>query len=196
MTVIGLTGISGSGKGYVCSFFNEYNITALDCDKVVHALYAENEDCKRELLEIFGGRVLASDNTVDRKYLAFVVFSDAAALAKLNEVVHRYVINEVELFIAKAEENSQKAVIIDAPQLFESGFDKRCDVIISVVCDLQTRIERICRRDCITPEKAMARIASQKSDEYLTERSDFVIHNCGEDVKAQVELILKKLELI
>ncbi len=196
MTVIGLTGISGSGKGYVCSFFNEYNITALDCDKVVHALYAENEDCKRELLEIFGGRVLASDNTVDRKFLAFVVFSDAAALAKLNEVVHRYVINEVELFIAKAEENSQKAVIIDAPQLFESGFDKRCDVIISVVCDFKTRIERICRRDCITPEKAMARFASQKSDEYLTERSDFVIHNCGEDVKAQVELILKKLELI
>ena len=79
--------------------------------------------------------------------------------------------------------------------LFESGFNKKCDVIISVVASKDLRIERIINRDKISKERAEARIASQLSDEFLIERSDFTVYNNGseQELMAQVASIANKI---
>jgi len=85
----------------------------------------------------------------------------------------------------------RKAVIIDAPLLFESNFDKSCDIIISVTADIEKRLERIIKRDNITAEQAEARIKNQKSDGFFIRNSDYVIHNNSDyaDIYIQVSKI-------
>ena len=67
--------------------------------------------------------------------------------------------------------------MLDAPTLFESGCDRYCDVIISVVTDEQLRLQRILGRDGLTHEEAEARIQAQHRESYYVRRSDFVIEN-------------------
>ena len=194
--IIGLTGISGSGKGYVCRVFKEFGIDSIDTDAVVHSLYSENEECISLLRSYFGDFIIDSKGSIDRAVLAPMVFSDPEAMSFLNSTVHRYTLQVVDKTVDEYRSENACAVIVDAPLLFESGYDKKCDVVISVISDMQRRVERICERDGISREKATMRIKNQKSDSFFEENSDFLIYNNGEDVKNQVRIILEKLDLI
>ena len=70
--------------------------------------------------------------------------------------------------------------MLDAPTLFESGGDKLCDVIVSVVTPREERLRRVLERDGITRETAEARMSNQHEDEYYTRRSHFVITNSSD----------------
>ena len=79
--------------------------------------------------------------------------------------------------------------------LYESGFDKECDHVIAVICDKETRIERIILRDNIPREAAIKRINAQITDAELISKADFVIENnsCLNSLKSQVDEIIKKV---
>ena len=196
MIVIGLTGLSGSGKGYVCSLFGEYGIPSIDTDNIVHNLYIENTECINRLVGRFGVRILSKDGTVNRKALGEIVFGDSYSLKDLNEIVHAFTLDMVDRLVSDYSDKDAKAVIVDAPQLFESGYNQKCNCIISVLSSHQKRIERICKRDNISAEKAELRIKNQHSDSFFTDNSDFVIFNNGEDVKIQVVKIIKELGIL
>ena len=95
----------------------------------------------------------------------------------LNKITHSFVLAETEKRIEKYSVEGREAVIADVPLMFESGFDKRCDVLIAVVADENVRISRIIERDGISFEQAKARIAVQISTDELVKRVDFVIDN-------------------
>ena len=86
-------------------------------------------------------------------------------------------------------------MLVDAPLLFESGFNRECDAVISIIADKEKRIERIALRDNITREAAEKRIAAQLSDAFLIENSDYVIENSGstEELKGRVAEIAAKI---
>ena len=86
------------------------------------------------------------------------------------------------------ETAGKNAAIIDAPLLFESRFDKKCDVIISVIAETGARLERIINRDNLSLEQAVRRIENQKDDDFFTKNSTFVIYNNGtiKDIQRQV----------
>ena len=88
-----------------------------------------------------------------------------------------------------------KAAIVDAPLLFESGFDKECDAVVLVIADLEVRIARIIKRDGISRDAAIMRINSQKKDDELLPIVDFVIENNGERERLdrQVSDIISKI---
>ena len=69
--------------------------------------------------------------------------------------------------------------VIDAPQLYESGFDAQCAYVIAVIADKEIRIKRIMERDGISREQAERRIDAQRNDEFFESRADFVIYNNG-----------------
>lgn len=196
MLVLGLTGVSGSGKGYVCGYFEKYSLAVIDTDSIVHSLYVTSAKCISALVEAFGKGILQENGSIDRKALRSIVFSDRKALEKLNAVVHAFTLDKVRELIEKYKKEGKGAVVVDAPQLFESGFDAECDKVISVVSSREKRIERICKRDNITVEDAALRLANQHDDEYFKERSDFVISNDTEDVEPQVRKILAALGLL
>ena len=188
MKIIGLTGGSGAGKGEVCKAFLNYGIESIDTDKVYRYVTKKGGRCLNELVENFSGGILTEDGELDRKKLAEIVFNSEEKLKLLNKISHRHILEECQNWIQDRAKANCKAVIIDAPLLFESGFDKTCDVIISVLADIDRRIERIIKRDNLTESQAMLRIKNQKEDKFFIERSDYVIYNNGDytDILIQV----------
>lgn len=196
MKVIGLCGGSGSGKSTVSTYFAAYNILPINTDEIYHALTVEKTPCVCELESAFGAKVVNSDGSLNRKALSAVVFSDKAKLDLLNKITHAYVLREVRRIIARATEDNYFAVLVDAPLLFESGFDSECDAVVAVVADEEIKLSRIVERDGITEDAAKKRLASQLSDEYLRQRADYVIvNNSSCALSAAVGDIINKIKI-
>ena len=196
MIRIGITGMSGSGKSYVCSIFHTFGIPSINADSVVHRLYSERNGCTEDLARIFGKGILQSDHSVDRKALASIVFSDPSMLDILNHTVHPYVIEEIDKLVQSAQENGYCAILIDAPQLFEAGMEQSCDYIIAVIADDTFKVGNIMRRDNITEEKAQERLSNQHSDSFFMDRSDYTLHNgVDADLQGQIIKILQDIGL-
>ena len=193
MKLIGLTGTTGSGKGYVAKQFARYGISCVDTDAVVHRLYAENQDCITMLVKSFGD-ILTADGSIDRKKLAPIVFSNPSHLQTLNCIVHRFVKEEVEKIATEKAQNGEEYLMVDAPQLYEAGMESMCYRVIAVVAPTELRISRICARDSITRQAAEARIAAQHSDAFFEEHADYVIRNDGTNsITEQIDNIAGEL---
>ena len=198
MKVIGLCGGSGSGKGTVCALFREYNIPSIDTDAVYKDLTSRHSECLDKLVETFGEHILSSDGVIDRRKLASVVFEGKDCdlrLKELNKIAHYYILGETRKIITQYTEQGYSAVIVDAPVLFESGFDSECDIILCVVADREIRIGRIMARDNIIREKAEARIDSQLSNEEIISRSDIIVYNNGDidELKKEISVAVTKI---
>ena len=203
MHIFGICGGSGSGKGTACALFAEFGIPSIDTDRVYHMMTQGKSPCLDELIGEFGESVLAFDGSLDRKELARIVFSGSADNADkkrrldiLNRITHKHILSRTRELIGEYESLGVGKVIVDAPLLFESGFDKECESIIAVIADREVRIKRIMERDGITEEAANARVASQLSDRELIEKCDYVIHNSGtlDELRKEVERVYKRIE--
>ncbi len=197
MKVIGLCGGSGSGKGVVSALFRTYGFFSIDTDDVYHELISHTSDLTIELTEAFGKEIL-SLGKVDRKALSAIVFSgdnSSEKLELLNKITHKHILDEVRERLFRYKSEGARYVIVDAPLLFESGFDKECDIIISVIADKATRICRIMQRDDISYDAAERRLMSQIDDNWLSENSDFIIENNLDKaaLAATVEKIYKQI---
>lgn len=197
MKKIGLTGPSGAGKGIVCEVFAKLGFPCADTDRIYHELLVPPSKCLDEIVSEFGSSVLKSDGTLNRATLAKIVFSGEGhkdRQEKLNKISHKYVLNTVREWITECEVSGFDAVVVDAPLLFESGFDKECDLIIVVISDIEIRIARIMKRDSLSVDDAYARINSQPNDEYYIERADYIVTNNGtaEEIESNVHNFIEK----
>ncbi len=178
MKLIGLTGPSGSGKGYVAAVFAQYKIASVDTDAIVHCLYREDEDCIAELEQTFGP--LTDDSgQIDRRRLAAMVFADPDQLARLNAIVHRYVWAKVEQIADAHRLAGEEFLLIDAPLLYEAGMDRLCQKVIAVIAPRELRKARLLARDERTSEEIDRRMNGQPADEFYTARADYVLCNDG-----------------
>ena len=175
--VLGLCGGSGSGKSAASVFFAKSGYLPINADIVYRELTDKCSPCLDALVCAFGNDILNSHATLDRKKLAEIVFSDKNKLSELNHITHKFILDEIRNIISKAKEDGYRGALVDAPLLYESGFDSECDFIIAVVADLDIRIARITDRDSISVDAAIKRISSQKTDTELRDLADFVIEN-------------------
>lgn len=180
MKIIGLCGGSGSGKGAVCSAFKRLDIPCIDTDAVYRQLTGGDSPCLRALADEFGREIISADGSLDRKKLASLVFfgddADNKRL-KLNEITHKFILDECRTRINAYAEEGKALAVIDAPLLFESGFDRECDILVCVVADRNIRISRIMSRDGISEQEASRRIDSQLDDKVLISKCHYVIYN-------------------
>lgn len=177
---VGLTGTSGAGKGYLCSFLEiKDNVLIIDTDALYHGMISYSSDCTVAISEEFGSVVLNDNGGIDRKKLASIVFSDKEALRMLNSISHYQILCECEKIISSSDKD---ICIIDAPQLFESGFNNSCDVTVAVVASKELRIDRIMKRDRISLEDALKRINNQHSDDWFRLNADIIIENESGDL--------------
>ena len=196
MKVIGLCGGSGSGKGTVSKIFAEIGIPSIDTDAVYREMTLSDSPCMRALQGEFGDEVVNSQGGLDRTRLASIVFNDPSRLEKLNKIAHSFILDETRSRLAAYKDEGLSAAIVDAPVLFESGFDNECDEIICVVADREIRTGRIMSRDRITRDAAEKRIASQMPDEILISKCDQVIYNNSDIESLREQILSLKSKLI
>lgn len=202
ITVLGICGRSGSGKGYVCGVFNQFGIPSIDTDSVYKSLVIGCGDvpspCLMEITDAFGSSVLDEKGDLNKAALADIVFAsgNASRLKQLNAITHKHIKEKTLQMIALLENAGNSVVLIDAPLLFESGFDRLCDLKFYVHAPLELSVKRICERDGITEEHARRRLNAQMSDSALKMLCDGVIENDGiADVRMQVVEIIQKFAL-
>lgn len=174
MKVIGLCGSSGSGKSVFCDVLSRRGIATIDCDALTHRVQEKGTGCFLELVERFGGEILFPDGNVNRTALAQIVFSDEEALKDLNAIMHKHILDLLRTQLGELSA-TEKYVVVEAPTLFESGFDRECDLIVGVLSEHKE--ERIIERDRLAAKDARARLDNQFTDEELASRCDFVIRN-------------------
>ena len=177
MFTVGITGSSGSGKGYVCEVFNEAGIPCLDTDKVCREVYLKGHECYDDLIKEFGTQILGEDGEIDRKALFNLTFSDQEKYSRLNTIAFMHILNETRAWLKEREKEDCEIAVIDAPMLYESGFDQLCDRVVCVICDRRTQIRRIMFRDGISERDAEIRLDKQRTNLYYTSRAHHVIDN-------------------
>ncbi|MBR6789826.1 MAG: dephospho-CoA kinase [Oscillospiraceae bacterium] len=150
--LVGLTGQTGAGKTTVSRAFADEGFVIIDCDKVTRELQAKPEVIET-LAAAFGRIIVAEDGSLDRRALAAVAFASEEQTQKLGNVMYPIITAEIERRIDEAVRNGQNRILLDAPTLFESGIDKRCQKKIAVLASEELRLLRIIRRDGITEDR-------------------------------------------
>ncbi len=177
--VVGLTGQTGAGKSTVSRVFAENGFAVIDADRIARKVVEKGSSCLAEITDIFGGGILCSDGTLDRKALGAIVFTDKTKLETLDTIIYPYITGEILRLIGKYSEEGKKLILLDAPTLFESRSDDFCEIIISVLAEPEIRKKRIINRDSITDEQAQNRMNSQLDADFFITHSDYIIENNG-----------------
>ncbi len=194
--IIGLTGVSGSGKSEVSRIMKNNGAFVIDCDAIAHRNMAPDGVAYDEIVSFFGRDILGEDKAIDRKRLGGIVFSDRKKLAALNDITHKYIKAEVLRLIDGHKK--EKCIVIDAPLLFEAGLEKNCGEVWGVIAPYPQRLERITKRDNISQSMAEKRFENQADNERLMKLCDVVIENDStlEELEKKVVTEMKNKELI
>ncbi|MBQ8357186.1 MAG: dephospho-CoA kinase [Clostridia bacterium] len=200
MKIIGLTGPTGAGKGTAAAIFQKYGIPSVDTDAVYHELLERGGSMTHELATAFGSHILDENGIVDRKKLGATVFgheNTPELLHTLNTITHKYVMTVTRELLWEMEKSGVRAVLIDAPQLFEAKIEKECDIVVGVLADRDLRLSRIMARDGITRDAALRRINAQHDDTFYREACQYILKNDGDPdaLEAQIRLFLEKSEV-
>lgn len=184
MKIIGITGSSGAGKTTICSILKEkYAAHIIDADEIAKRLSRKGTMYLQAIVEYFGDNIVDANGELKRKELANIIYENEEKRNMLNELTFNYVVQEIKENINKLKD--KELIVVDAPLLFESNLDKICDMVIGVIATEEDKIERICNRDKISEQTAKKRLNIQKDDEFIKEKSDYIIYN---------ESSIKKLE--
>ncbi len=195
MEVIGLTGGIGTGKSTVSKFLSENNFAIVDADLISRQVVEPGKPLLKELAEAFGNGIILEDGSLDRKGLAAIVFNDVEQRKLMDSIMHKEILAEMRRCMEEhIKEGKCRAVIIDAPLLFEIGLEEWCDQVWLVTADMDIRIQRVCARDNAKPEEVEARIRNQMSDDEKKKLSDEILDNSGslESLHNQIKELMKE----
>ena len=195
MKILGLTGPSGSGKTLFSRFLGSRGYPCINSDELYHSMLVPPSALLDSIRAEFGDSFFDENGELDRKALGRLVFSNKESLERLNATVLPAVIEKIRSIAKYYEQNGAKILIIDAPTLFEAGYDKSCDMTVSILAPASLRVERISERDEISTSDALLRTQAQKDDSFYYERSDRVIVNDADEeaLKRQAEALICEL---
>ena len=169
--IVGLTGGTGAGKTSALAALEDLGGTVLDCDTVYHQML-RTDPALREAITAAFGPVFCPDGSLDRQKLGTLVFSDHAALDRLNAIVYEYLPPEL---LRRAQGHT--LVGLDAISLMESGLGRLCACTVAVLAPAEDRVRRIMARDGISEDYARLRISAQQPDVFYRERCSHILEN-------------------
>ena len=177
--VIGITGGIGSGKSFVAEcFLNFENTVYYHADLQARELINNSLEIRKQIQQEFGEESY-KENQLNRPFIASIVFSNPEKLKKLNQIVHPAVKKHFQDFIG--QQSIGTWIVYENAILFEIGSDRVCDVVISVNAPIETRIERVVKRDKVAKEEVEKRIKNQWSETQRTLLSNYIILNINKE---------------
>jgi dephospho-CoA kinase len=183
--LIGLTGNIATGKTTVCRFLRELGAHIIDADALVHRLLAAGQPVYRQVVAEFGIGILRPDGQIDRARLGRIVFADAAALLRLEAIVHPAVDALVQQEVAVA---TASVVVVDAVKLIESGLSRRCAAVWVVTAPEEQQFLRLTSKRGMPPDDALQRIRAQSPQSDKVRHADVVIDNSGSEADTQAQV--------
>ena len=191
-TVIGLTGNIATGKSVVRRMLEHLGAYTIDADALSHRVISKGAPGYQPVLDRFGTWLLDKDGQIDRAKLGRLVFSDGQALAQLEDIVHPYVGQAVDLLIKRSTQN---VVVVEAIKLLESNLRSKCDTVWVTDTDQKVQLERLVAKRGMTQDDAMQRIHSQSAQKEKLTSAKVVIKNDGsfEDLWKQVNDAWKQI---
>ena len=179
--IVGIVGLPGSGKNYVCDLLantDSTNVKVIDVDEITHKVLDQSV---KEIRNNFGDAVFL-DGKLDRKLL-FEAFRNDPAKAGRHLAM---VVPRIKKIVFQESQNAENADItyLNCPFLFEYVFDVYCYEIWLITASFETRLERVKRRGWDEAE-LKRRDAKFLPVEVLREKCDKIIVNEGtkEDIK-------------
>ena len=191
MKILGLTGSIGMGKSTTAKLFAEAGVPVYDVDATVHRLY---EGEAAPLIEAaFPGTTV--NGKVDRPPLSARVVHDAAAMKRLEGIVHPLLGASRQKFFEDAERSGAPVAVVDVPLLYETGGEKRVDAVVVVTTSPENQRGRILARGTMTHEALDAILARQLPDAEKRKRADFVVDTSHglDPVRVQIRDILEQV---
>jgi dephospho-CoA kinase len=193
MIKVGITGGIGSGKTYVCKLLELMNFSVFYSDAEAKNIQNSDPEVRTKLIALFGDECYTEEG-LNRKYLAEIIFGNPSAKKQLEEIIHPKVAEAFATWCEEKAATDDKIVFIESAILYESGFDKMVDKVIMVYADEETRIERSIKRDAAERKAIEERIKNQSSDKSKCKKADFVLYNNPNDyINKQLLNIVKEL---
>ena len=170
---IGITGGIGSGKSTVAKIFEVIGIPVYYADDAAKRLMNEDEQLQQQITALFGPEAY-SNNQLNRKYIAQVVFNNKEKLERLNALVHPATIADGERWM---RQQTTSYAIKEAALIFESGTQGQLDYVIGVSAPAPLRIHRAMKRDHLSREEILSRMNKQIQETIKMRLCDFIIYN-------------------
>ncbi|WP_283621265.1 dephospho-CoA kinase [Limosilactobacillus avium] len=193
--VVGLTGGIASGKSTVSQMLSQVGLPIVDADQVAHRLQQPGQLGLSELVGQFGREILTADGHLNRGALGKMAFSDAGVRHQLNAIMQPLIRETIMDQLAAFKKQDIPFVILDAPLLFEQGYDQECDLIVVVTVSHDCQVQRLMSRNGYTRAVAEQRIAAQWPLAKKSRQADVVINNDGslDELRRQVAKLVDYL---
>lgn len=188
--IIGLTGGIATGKSNVSRYLARHGYSIVDADKITHAVQSKGQPGLSAIVRAFGKSFLTANGDLNRSKLGARVFTHKSALRKLVRVIDPFIRQTV---IQKMRRDSEKTnrIVLDAPTLFENGYQYLVDQIWVIACSPMVQMQRLRSRDRLSISDAQSRMGSQWPLTIKEALADVIINSNGS--KRQTLAQVKKL---
>jgi dephospho-CoA kinase len=173
--IVGLTGGIGSGKTAVAGMLSDRGAVIVDTDVIAREIVEPPSPTLDRIRQEFGQDVLTTDGRLDRGSIAKIVFADEAKRRRLNEITHPEILKRVLATIGRYPPST--IVVVVAPLLFESGFERNCQKVVAVTAPEAIRLRRVMDRDGSTLADVRERMRAQLADDEYERRADLIVRN-------------------
>ena len=142
------------------------------------------------MVKQFGQEILLENKEINSPQLAQIIFSDNQKREELNKITCAHIAKKIK---EEAEKETQRIVIIDAPLLIETKLNEICNIVVSVIANESTKIERICKRDNVDKKTAKQRLNSQLEEDTYIKNSNYVLINNNANLEKEAKDFLELL---
>ncbi|MDR3190735.1 MAG: dephospho-CoA kinase [Lactobacillaceae bacterium] len=197
MFKLGLTGGIATGKSTVANYLKTMGIPVIDADVTAREVVEPGQPALLDIVAEFGPQMLQADGSLNRAELGKIVFSDPQKLARLNAITHPRIAELTQIKQHEYEEKHTPLVVFDVPLMFEVGKNVEMDQVMVVTVPKAIQLERLIKRNQLTPSEANQRIEAQMPLSAKAALADYIIHNDGTEAETQtqVQAILNQLPI-
>ena len=191
--IIGITGGIASGKSTVTNFLRQKGFQVVDADALVHQLQKPGGRLFKALVQHFGQEIILENGELNRLLLASLIFSNTEE-REWSKQIQGEIIREELARLRDQLAQTESIFFMDIPLLFEQDYSAWFDETWLVYVEPDVQMDRLMKRDQLSKDLAISRLAAQWTLEKKKGLASQVIDNNGsqDQLLAQLNSLLER----